>query len=55
MIEAKRKGIRVFGVTIDSDARTYVPAIFGQRGFAVVPHIGRLPAALPAIYRSLVG
>ncbi|MNL78756.1 hypothetical protein D3C87_2052230 [compost metagenome] len=54
-MEARRKGIRVFGVTIDSDAKSYFPAVFGLHGFAVVPKIGRLPAALPAIYRSLVG
>lgn len=55
VLEARRKGIRVFGVTIDRDAKSYVPAIFGQHGFAVVSDIKRLPSALPAIYRGLVG
>lgn len=53
VIEARRKGVRVFGVTVDRDAKSYVPAIFGQHGYAVVSNIARLPAALPAIYRGL--
>ncbi|MCG5485135.1 MAG: nitric oxide reductase activation protein NorD [Sinorhizobium meliloti] len=52
--EARRSGISVFGVTVDREARSYLPVIFGQNGYAVVSNIGRLPAALPAIYRGLV-
>lgn len=52
--EARRRGIHVFGVTVDQEARTYVPAIFGHHGFAMVPDIRRLPSALPQIYRALV-
>lgn len=52
--EARRSGISVFGVTVDREAKSYVPVIFGQNGYAVVSNIGRLPAALPAIYRGLV-
>ncbi len=52
--EARRRGIHVFGVTVDQDAKTYVPAVFGHYGYAVVPDIRRLPAALPQIYRALV-
>lgn len=52
--EARRRGVHVFGVTVDQDAKTYVPAVFGHHGYAVVPDIRRLPAALPQIYRALV-
>ncbi|MCA1491326.1 nitric oxide reductase activation protein NorD [Ensifer sp. NBAIM29] len=52
--EARRSGIHVFGVTVDREAKSYVPTIFGQNGYAVVSSIGRLPAALPSIYRGLV-
>ncbi|RVI26058.1 VWA domain-containing protein, partial [Sinorhizobium meliloti] len=52
--EARRSGISVFGVTVDREAKSYLPVIFGQNGYAVVSNIGRLPAALPAIYRGLV-
>ncbi|ASY60791.1 nitric oxide reductase activation protein NorD [Sinorhizobium sp. CCBAU 05631] len=52
--EARRSGVNVFGVTVDREAKSYVPVIFGQNGYAVVSNIGRLSAALPAIYRGLV-
>jgi len=55
VIEARRSGVNVFGVTVDREAQSYVPAIFGQSGYAIVGNIGRLPAALPAIYRGLAG
>lgn len=55
VIEARRSGISVFGVTVDREAQSYVPAIFGRSGYAIVGNIGRLPAALPAIYRNLAG
>lgn len=53
--EARRKGLGVFGVTVDREARAYVPAMFGQNGYAIVGNVSKLPAALPAIYRSLAG
>ena len=55
VIEARRSGLGVFGVTVDREARSYIPALFGQNGYAVVSNIAKLPAALPAIYRSLAG
>jgi nitric oxide reductase NorD protein len=53
--EARRSGVAVFGVTIDVDAQDYFPTLFGRSGYAIVGHIGRLPAALPGIYRNLMG
>lgn len=53
--ETRRTGLSVFGVTVDREAQAYVPAIFGRNGYAIVSNIARLPAALPAIYRGLVG
>jgi nitric oxide reductase NorD protein len=55
VIEARRTGVTVFGVTVDREAQAYVPAIFGRNGYAIVSNIASLPAALPAIYRGLVG
>ncbi|MEJ6782699.1 nitric oxide reductase activation protein NorD [Aminobacter sp. Piv2-1] len=55
VIEARRSGLSVFGVTVDREAKSYIPALFGQNGHAVVGDISKLPAALPAIYRSLAG
>lgn len=51
--EARKAGLRVFGVTIDENARDYFPHIFGRGAYAIVRDIARLPAALPAIYRQI--
>lgn len=51
--EARLAGNAVFAVTVDKDARSYLPAMFGRNGFAIVGDIRRLPQALPAIYRGL--
>ncbi|WP_422038545.1 nitric oxide reductase activation protein NorD [Roseibium sp.] len=53
--EARRAGQSVFGVTIDKSAKSWFPRLFGQGGFAVIPHPDRLTQALPQIYRQLVG
>ena len=54
VIEARRAGLAVFGVTVDREARSYFPAIFGSSGYSIVSRIANLPQALPAIYRSLL-
>ncbi|MBP2557342.1 nitric oxide reductase activation protein [Neorhizobium galegae] len=53
--EARRLGVNVFAVTVDKDAKSYLPTMFGRNGHAVVGDISKLPAALPAIYRGLTG
>lgn len=53
--EARRIGLSVFGVTVDRQAQSYFPTLFGRGGYAIVNHVAKLPAALPAIYRHLVG
>ena len=53
VIEARRNGVTVFAVTIDKDARSYLPSMFGRNGFAIVGDIAKLPKTLPAIYRGL--
>ncbi|CTQ53630.1 Nitric oxide reductase activation protein [Roseibium album] len=53
--EARRAGQSVFGVTIDKSAKSWFPRLFGQGGFAVIPHPDKLTQALPQIYRQLVG
>ncbi|GGH12879.1 protein norD [Alsobacter metallidurans] len=50
--EARRMGLGVFGVTIDANAQSYFPTLFGQGGYAIVGDIARLPAALPGLYRQ---
>ncbi|WP_225972804.1 nitric oxide reductase activation protein NorD [Paracoccus jeotgali] len=53
--EARRAGHSVFGITVDRDGKSWFPRIFGQGGYALIPHPDRLTAALPQIYRELVG
>lgn len=52
--EARRSGAAVFAVTVDKEAQSYLPVMFGRHGFTVVGDIGKLPRALPAIYRGLI-
>ena len=51
--ETRRAGTNVFAVTVDRDANSYLPGMFGRNGFALVGDISKLPSALPSIYRSL--
>ncbi len=53
--EARRVGQSVFGVTIDKSGQAWFPRLFGQGGFAVIPHPDKLTQALPQIYRQLIG
>lgn len=53
--EARKQGLKVFGVTVDEAAQDYFPYLFGRGAYAIITHPERLPAALPAIYRQLVG
>lgn len=54
IVEARAKGLVVFGVTIDDKAKDYFPRIFGAGAFAILSRPSRLTAALPLIYRHLV-
>lgn len=54
VMEARRAGVTVFGVTVDREAQSYFPHLFGRGGYAIVGQVAKLPSALPAIYRHLV-
>jgi nitric oxide reductase NorD protein len=51
--ETRQRGTSVFAVTVDRDANSYLPMLFGRKGFAMIGEISRLPVALPTIYRGL--
>ena len=53
ILEARKEGLAVFGITVDAEARDYFPTLFGRGAYAIFPHIGRLTTALPALYRQL--
>lgn len=54
VIEARRQGLAVFGVTIDKKAQGYFPHLFGKGGYAIVPHPDRLTRALPLLFQHLI-
>ena len=53
--EARRQGQSVFGVAIDPKGQSWFPRLFGTGHYAVIAHPDKLTAALPQIYRQLVG
>ncbi|MEO5375926.1 MAG: VWA domain-containing protein [Alphaproteobacteria bacterium] len=55
VIEARARGLAVFGVTIDQKAQTYFPHMFGRGHYAIVHSISHLSTALQNIYRHLAG
>jgi nitric oxide reductase NorD protein len=52
--EARLQGLLPFCLTVDREAPAYLPAIFGPRGFAVLPRPELLPTVLVEVLRSLV-
>ena len=51
--EVKKKGIIPFCITIDMDAKEYLPYLFGQNAYAVIRDPKKLPKVLPEIYMNL--
>jgi nitric oxide reductase NorD protein len=53
LIEAKRDGIHPFCVTIDTEARDYLPHMYGAVNWALVEDVKKLPLKVSDIYRRL--
>ncbi|OOZ42209.1 nitric oxide reductase [Solemya pervernicosa gill symbiont] len=53
IIEARRKGLRPFCVTIDEQGNDYLPHLFGQGGYVVIRKASELPQRLPQLYLNL--
>ena len=51
--EARLQGLAVFCLTIDREGSTYLPHMFGPRGYTVATHVAELPQRLPEIYRAV--
>ena len=51
--EVKKKGITPFCITIDVDAKEYLPYLFGKNAYAVIRDAKKLPKLLPEIYINL--
>lgn len=55
LLEAHRLGIRPFCITIDQEARDYLPRLYGPAGWTVVDQVEQLPLKVAEIYRRLTG
>ncbi len=53
LIEARRAGLLPFCVTIDQQARAYLPYLFGNGGYVVIRNPLELPRRLPLLYARL--
>jgi nitric oxide reductase NorD protein len=53
LIEAKRDGIHPFCITIDSEARDYLPHMYGAVNWTLVEEVKKLPLKVSDIYRRL--
>jgi nitric oxide reductase NorD protein len=53
VLEARRKGLQPFCVTIDARADEYLPHLFGNGGFVVIKRPEELPGRLPQLYAQL--
>ncbi|MDD5330272.1 MAG: VWA domain-containing protein [Sulfuricella sp.] len=51
--EAQRSGIHPFCVTIDQEARDYLPHLYGAVNYTVVDDVKKLPLKITEIYRRL--
>jgi nitric oxide reductase NorD protein len=53
LIEAKRAGVHSFCITIDRDAASYLPRMYGAVNYTVVEDVARLPLKVAEVYRRL--
>jgi nitric oxide reductase NorD protein len=53
LIEARRDGVHCFCITIDTEARDYLPHMYGAVNYAVVDEVRKLPLKVSDIYRRL--
>lgn len=53
VIEAHKKGLQTFCVTIDEEANRYLPYLFGPSGYVFVRDVAALPTKLTALYSRL--
>jgi nitric oxide reductase NorD protein len=53
LLEARRDGIHPYCITIDKEARDYLPHLYGPAGYTVVDEVSQLPCKVSDIYRRL--
>ena len=55
LLEAKEQGINSFCITIDKEARSYLPHMYGDAKYIVIDDVRKLPNRITEIYRRLTG
>ncbi len=53
LMEVRHLGIHPYCITIDTDAREYLPHMFGKNGFTIIDQVDKLPQRMADIYRRL--
>jgi len=53
LIEARRSGIHPYCITIDKEAREYLPHMYGPAAYTVIDEVKKLPLKVSDIYRRL--
>lgn len=53
ILEAKKLGIKPFCITIDQEAESYLPYLFGSGAYTVILKPSQLPTKLPQLYHQL--
>jgi len=53
ILEAEKKGLQPFCVTIDEKAEDYLPYLFGKNAYMLIKNAQQLPAKLPQLYLRL--
>jgi len=53
ILEAEKKGLQPFCITIDEKAEDYLPYLFGKNAYILVKNAQELPAKLPLLYMRL--
>ena len=53
LLEARRSGIHPFCITIDGEARDYLPHMYGAASWILIDDVRRLPLKAAEVYRRL--
>lgn len=53
LLEARRRGVHAFCITVDPHSREYLRPMYGEGGYTIIERVEALPERLPRIYRRL--
>lgn len=53
LLEAKRSGVHPFCITIDREARDYLPHMYGAASYVILDDVEQLPVKVADIYRRI--